>query len=272
MESISDRTLCFEGNLVYKVWCRRMDTESPIEGHSMYGSSDEDMFEPMEDSTTDLGPFHPIFPSMTTLTEPEGISTLVPTPPQTPDSISRLGSADGVVDQSYGARTDETVLTDVLKTPTVESCQQQGCSRLACSFDNNRLPIPPDMYESYSPVLNNTQNVESFMTEEHVRVLNELEGFDHEFAVGGILSIIRPYLPNHSCLVTEISKTLPTMENASVYVHAQGEEVYMREVLLAYARTYGIRGLLYKLIEVCTKDGCNVTELVFAKLAFLRFK
>ena len=254
-----------------------MGTESPIEGHSIHWSSDEDItFEPMEESPIDQGPFHQIVPLSTHVTEPEGISTLIPTPPQTPDSISRLGSANEGVDQLCVPRTDDTVRVDVLNTPIAESCQQQGCSRLARSIDNTRpQAFPLDMYNYYSPVLNSSQNVENFnMTEEHERVLNELdlEGFDHEFTVGGILSVISPYLLKRQYLVTELSETLPTMENASVYVHAQGEEVYMREVLLAYARTYGIRGLLYKLIEVCTKDGCNVTELIFAKLAFLRLK
>ena len=265
-----------EGSLAYKVWCRRMGTESPKECHSMYTSSDEDLFEPMEDSTTNQGLFYPVMPSITTFAESQRISTFVPTPPQTPGSISRHGSANVGVDLSCVA---STVFADVLNTPTVESGEQQGCSRLASSFDNTRPHIPPDMYNYYSPALNSSQNVESFkMTEEQVRVLNELEGIDHKFIVGKILSIIDSYFSEHQyeCLVTQLLKTLSTSENASPYVHVQGEKNCVREVLLAYARTYGIRGLFCKWMEVdCTKDGCNhcnIITLVLTKLPFLCLK
>ena len=245
-----------------------MGTESPKEGHSMYASSDEEiLFEPMEESAIDRRPYHPILPSITPLTESEGISTSVPTPPQTPDSNnSRLGSANGGVDRSCVARTDDPA--DVLVTPTEESCQQQGYSELAYSLDNRRLQIPPGMH---SPVLNSPQYVQSFkLIDENVPVLNELEGCDREIIVGEILSTIRPYLRKHPCLVTELSTTW------KANVHVQGVENCVREVLLAYTRTYGIRGLLYKWMEVdCTKDGCNhcnIVSLVLTKLPFLCLK
>ena len=215
-----------------------MNTE-PLQPHtgfnSLCPSSDEDVPEPMDDTTHGR-----LFSqnAQTTALVAEGIGTFDPNIPHR---------------------------TDSLNTPTDESSHCTGLpSILVCTPPY----ISPAIRNIYGTGNGTSQNEEATFIKkyEHDMALDRLKGISHELIVEELLLIIRPYLEKHPCFVTEIVEISSTSKIGNHYVDIHSNDDVKR-IFLVYVSSYGIRNLIDKWIErIHTKEGCNLIGLIITRL------